>query len=206
MLKKPMRIVCLDLEGVLIPEIWIAFADAVGIPEFRRTTRDEPDYDKLMAYRLDLLHTHKLRLPDIQRVIGTVEPLEGAVEFTQALRERTQLVILSDTFEQFARPLMAKLDYPTLFCNSLVTSPDGTITGYRLRQQDGKKHAVAAFKSINMKVFAAGDSFNDLRMIEEADAGCLFRAPPAIRESHTHIPCVDTFKDLLSRIDGFLNA
>jgi phosphoserine/homoserine phosphotransferase len=201
-----MRIVCLDLEGVLIPEIWIAFADAVGIPEFRRTTRDEPDYDKLLAFRLDLLHTHRLKLPDIQRVISTVEPMEGAADFARALRERTQLIILSDTFEQFARPLMAKLDYPTLFCNSLVTAPDGTITGYRLRQQDGKKHAVAAFKSINMEVFAAGDSFNDLKMIREAGAGCLFRAPPAIRESQKDLPCVDTYGDLLSRIDGFLNA
>jgi phosphoserine/homoserine phosphotransferase len=206
MVKKIMRIVCLDLEGVLIPEIWIAFADAVGIPEFRRTTRDEPDYDKLMAYRLDLLHAHKLKLPDIQRVIGTVEPLEGAIEFTRTLRERTQLIILSDTFEQFAKPLMVKLNYPALFCNTLVTAPDGTITGYKLRQKDGKKHAVAAFKSINMEVFAAGDSFNDLKMIYEADAGCLFRAPPAIRESHKNIPCEDTFAGFLARIDGFLNA
>ncbi|MDR2742815.1 MAG: bifunctional phosphoserine phosphatase/homoserine phosphotransferase ThrH [Treponema sp.] len=201
-----MRIVCLDLEGVLIPEIWIAFAEAKGIPEFRRTTRDEPDYDKLMTYRLDLLHTHKLKLPDIQRVIGTVEPLEGAADFVRVLRERTQLIILSDTFEQFAKPLMAKLDYPTLFCNSLTTAPDGTITGYRLRQQGGKKHAVAAFKSINMEVFAAGDSFNDLKMIRKANAGCLFRAPPAIRESQKDLSCVDTFGDLLSQIDGFLNA
>jgi phosphoserine/homoserine phosphotransferase len=206
MLNKTMHIVCLDLEGVLIPEIWIAFADAVGIPEFRRTTRDEPDYDKLMAYRLDLLRTHKLRLPDIQRVIGTVEPLEGAGDFVRALRERTQFIILSDTFEQFAKPLMAKLGYPTLFCNTLTVAPDGAITGYRLRQQDGKKHAVAAFKSINMEVFAAGDSFNDLKMIREADAGCLFRAPPSIRESQKDLPCVDTFTDLLARIDGFLSA
>jgi phosphoserine/homoserine phosphotransferase len=205
-IQKIMRIVCLDLEGVLIPEIWIAFAEAVGIPEFRRTTRDEPDYDKLMAYRLDLLHARKLRLPDIQRVIGTMEPLEGAADFVRALRERTQFIILSDTFEQFAKPLIAKLDYPTLFCNSLVSVPDGTITGYRLRQKDGKKHAVAAFKSLNMKVFAAGDSFNDLKMIREADAGCLFRAPPAIRESQKDLSCADTYGDLLSRIDGFLNA
>jgi phosphoserine/homoserine phosphotransferase len=206
MVKKVMRIVCLDLEGVLIPEIWIAFADAVGIPEFRRTTRDEPDYDKLMAFRLDLLRTHKLKLPDIQRVIDMVEPLEGAVEFAGALRERTQLIILSDTFEQFANPLMTKLGYPTLLCNTLITAPDGTITGYKLRQKDGKKHAVAALKSINLEVFAAGDSFNDLKMIWEADAGCLFRAPPAIRESHKDIPCVDTFAEFLARIDGFLSA
>ncbi|MDR2245178.1 MAG: bifunctional phosphoserine phosphatase/homoserine phosphotransferase ThrH [Treponema sp.] len=201
-----MYLVCLDLEGVLIPEIWIAFADAVGVPEFRRTTRDEPDYDKLMAFRLDLLRTHNLRLPDIQRVIRTVEPLEGAADFVRALRERTQVIILSDTFEQFAKPLMAKLGYPALFCNSLAVAPDGVITGYRLRQPEGKKHAVAAFKSINMHVFAAGDSFNDLKMIREADAGCLFRAPPGIRQSQQDLPCVDTFGDLLARIDGFLNA
>ncbi|MDR2079028.1 MAG: bifunctional phosphoserine phosphatase/homoserine phosphotransferase ThrH, partial [Treponema sp.] len=169
-----MRIVCLDLEGVLIPEIWIAFSEAAGIPELRRTTRDEPDYDKLMAFRLELLAKHHLKLADIQRVIGTMVPLEGAVEFTAALKERTQLIILSDTFEQFAKPLMAKLDYPTLFCNSLVTAPDGAVTGYKLRQKDGKKNAVLAFKSINLEVFAAGDSFNDLAMIREAHAGCLF--------------------------------
>ncbi|MDR0376730.1 MAG: bifunctional phosphoserine phosphatase/homoserine phosphotransferase ThrH [Spirochaetaceae bacterium] len=201
-----MRIVCLDLEGVLVPEIWIAFAGAVGIPEFRRTTRDEPDYDKLMAYRIGLLRNHALRLPDIQRVIGGMEPLEGAAEFARAVRERTQLIILSDTFEQFAAPLMAKLNYPTLFCNSLTTAPDGTITGYRLRQQNGKKHAVAAFKSINMKVFAAGDSFNDLAMIHEADAGCLFRPPPGIAESRPDLPRVDAFADLLARIDDFLTT
>jgi phosphoserine/homoserine phosphotransferase len=204
--EKKMRIVCLDLEGVLIPEIWIAFADAIGIPEFRRTTRDEPDYDKLMAFRLELLRAHKLTLPDIQRVIGTMEVLEGAAEFTAAVRERTQLILLSDTFEQFAMPLMARLGYPTLFCNSLVTAPGGIITGYKLRQKDGKKHAVAAFKSINAEVFAAGDSFNDLKMIREADDGCLFRAPPAIRENEKDIPCVDAFDDLLARIDGFLKG
>jgi phosphoserine/homoserine phosphotransferase len=204
MVERKMRIVCLDLEGVLIPEIWIAFAEAVGIPEFRRTTRDEPDYDKLMACRLELLRAHKLALPDIRRVIGTMEVLEGAAEFTRAVRERTQLILLSDTFEQFAMPLMAKLGYPTLFCNSLVTAADGTVTGYKLRQKDGKKHAVAALKSINMEVFAAGDSFNDLKMIREADAGCLFRAPRAIRENEKDIPCVDTFDELLARIDAFL--
>ncbi|MDR1636497.1 MAG: bifunctional phosphoserine phosphatase/homoserine phosphotransferase ThrH, partial [Treponema sp.] len=163
-----MPLVCLDLEGVLVPEIWIAFAEATGIPEFRRTTRDEPDYDKLMQSRIGLLNRHRLRLPDIQRVIGTMSPLEGAEDFTAKLRERTQLVILSDTFEQFVRPLMAKLSWPTLFCNSLMTAEDGTVTGYRLRQREGKKHAVAAFKSINLRVFAAGDSFNDLKMINEA--------------------------------------
>jgi phosphoserine/homoserine phosphotransferase len=199
-----MRLVCLDLEGVLVPEIWIAFSEAVGIPEFRRTTRDEPDYDKLMRFRIELLKEHKLKLGDIQRAVSGVEPLEGAVDFTRALREKTQLIILSDTYEEFARPLMAKLGYPTLFCNSLVTGPGGSITGYRLRQQDGKKCAVAAFKSINMEVFAAGDSFNDLKMIREADDGCLFRAPEAIREAHRDIPCVDGYGELLDLIIRFL--
>jgi phosphoserine/homoserine phosphotransferase len=199
-----MRIVCLDLEGVLIPEIWITFSEATGIPELRRTTRDEPDYDKLMAFRLELLAKHHLKLADIQRVIGSMVPLEGAVEFTAALKERTQLIILSDTFEQFAKPLMAKLDYPTLFCNSLVTAPDGAVTGYKLRQREGKKNAVLAFKSINLEVFAAGDSFNDLAMIRAAHAGCLFRAPPSIRADNSDITCVDTYTDLLAEINEFL--
>jgi phosphoserine/homoserine phosphotransferase len=199
-----MRIVCLDLEGVLIPEIWIAFSEAAGIPELRRTTRDEPDYDKLMAFRLELLAKHHLKLADIQRVIGSMVPLEGAVEFTAALKERTQLIILSDTFEQFAKPLMAKLDYPTLFCNSLVTASDGAVTGYKLRQKDGKKNAVLAFKSINLEVFAAGDSFNDLAMIREANAGCLFRAPASIRSDNSDITCVDTYTELFAQINKFL--
>jgi phosphoserine/homoserine phosphotransferase len=199
-----MRIVCLDLEGVLIPEIWIAFSEAAGIPELRRTTRDEPDYDKLMAFRLELLAKHRLKLADIRRVIGTMNPLEGAVEFTAALKERTALIILSDTFEQFAKPLMAKLGYPTLFCNSLETAPDGSITGYKLRQKEGKKKAVLAFKSLNLEIFAAGDSFNDLAMIREADAGCLFRAPDPIRKVNSDIVCVDTYTELLAQIDSFL--
>jgi phosphoserine/homoserine phosphotransferase len=198
--------VCLDLEGVLVPEIWIAFAEATGIGEFRRTTRDEPDYDKLMRYRIDLLSQHKLKLPDIQRVIGAMDPMPGAVEFTAKLRERTQLVILSDTFEQFAQPLMAKLGYPTLFCNNIIAGEDGAVTGYKLRQQDGKKHAVIAFKSLHLRVFAAGDSFNDLKMINEADSGCLFRAPEKIRADYAQIPCVDTFDELLGKIDEFLKG
>jgi len=199
-----MRLVCLDLEGVLVPEIWIAFSEATGIPELRRTTRDEPDYDKLMKFRIDLLKKNNLKLPDIQRVISGMEPMEGAVEFTRSLRERTQLVILSDTFEQFAKPLMAKLSWPTLFCNSLVTAADGAVTGYALRQQNGKREAVKAFKSLNMQVFAAGDSFNDLAMIREADSGCLFRPPDAIRKECADISCVDTFETLLAQIDRFL--
>jgi phosphoserine/homoserine phosphotransferase len=188
----------------LVPEIWIAFSEATGIPEFRRTTRDEPDYDKLMRFRIELLKQHKLKLGDIQQAVNGIEPLEGAAEFTRSLREKTQLILLSDTYEEFARPLMAKLGYPVLFCNSLVTAPDGSITGYRLRQQEGKKFAVAAFKSINMEVFAAGDSFNDLKMIREADAGCLFRAPRAIQEAHRDIPCVDRYDELLDLIIRFL--
>jgi phosphoserine/homoserine phosphotransferase len=198
------KLVCLDLEGVLVPEIWIALADARGIPEFRRTTRDEPDYDKLMAYRLALLDKHGLKLPDIQRVIGAVEPLDGALAFTASLRKRAQLIILSDTFEQFARPLMQKLGWPVLFCNSLIADSSGRISGYKLRQEEGKMHAVAAFRSINIEVFAAGDSFNDLKMIAQADAGCLFRAPDIIRRDYAQIPCVDTYSDLLARIDDFL--
>ncbi|MDR1950408.1 MAG: bifunctional phosphoserine phosphatase/homoserine phosphotransferase ThrH [Spirochaetaceae bacterium] len=201
-----MRLVCLDLEGVLVPEIWIAFSEAAGIPELRRTTRDEPDYDKLMRFRLDLLDKHRLNLPDIQRVIGTMDPLEGAVDFVRALREKTQLIILSDTFEQFAKPLIAKLGYPTLFCNSLVTGPEGRITGYRLRQRDGKRHAVAALKSLNMEIFAAGDSFNDLAMIREAHDGCLFRAPESIQTAYKDIPCVFRFEELLGRIEDFLKG
>jgi phosphoserine/homoserine phosphotransferase len=199
-----MRLVCLDLEGVLVPEIWIAFSEATGISQLRRTTRDEPDYDKLMKFRLELLDKHGLKLPDIQKVISGMDVLPGAAEFTQALREKTQLVILSDTFEEFARPLMKKLSYPTLFCNSLVTGFDGTITGYRLRQKNGKKEAVRAFKSINVEVFAAGDSFNDLGMIQEAGKGCLFRAPEKIRNDYPVIPCADTYEELLSKINDFL--
>ncbi|MDR2303122.1 MAG: bifunctional phosphoserine phosphatase/homoserine phosphotransferase ThrH [Treponema sp.] len=201
-----MKLVCLDLEGVLIPEIWIAFSEATGIPELRRTTRDEPDYNKLMRFRLDILEKNSLRLPDIQKVIGTLDPLPGAAEFTAKIREQTQLVILSDTFEQFAKPLMAKLGYPTLFCNNLETAPDGKICGYRLRQENGKREAVRAFKSINLQVFAAGDSFNDLAMIREANAGCLFRAPEKIRQIESDVPCVDTYEDFLSRIETFLQV
>ena len=200
-----MRIVCLDLEGVLVPEIWIAFSEATGIPELRRTTRDEPDYDKLMKFRLEILARNNLKLADIQRVIAGMEPLPGAQEFAAAVRERTQLIVLSDTFEQFAKPLMAKLSWPCLFCNSLEIGGNGSVVGYQLRQQNGKREAVKALKSLNMTVFAAGDSFNDLAMIREADSGCLFRTPESIRKEHSDIPCVDTFDALLAKIDGFLN-
>jgi len=194
----------LILKGVLVPEIWIAFSEATGIPELRRTTRDEPDYDKLMKFRLEILARNNLKLADIQRVIAGMEPLPGAHEFAAAVRERTQLIILSDTFEQFAKPLMQKLSWPCLLCNSLEIGGNGSVVGYQLRQPNGKREAVKAFKSLNMTVFAAGDSFNDLAMIREADTGCLFRAPESIRKDCADIPCVDTFDDLLARIDGFL--
>jgi phosphoserine/homoserine phosphotransferase len=189
---------------VLVPEIWIAFADATGIPAFRRTTRDEPDYDKLMRFRIDLLNRQGLKLADLQRVIGGIQPLEGAEDFTQSLREQCQLIILSDTYQEFAQPLMAKLNYPTLFCNRLVTDPAGNITGYRLRQKDGKNLAVQALQSLNLQVFAAGDSFNDLAMIRSADAGCLFRAPPGIREACPDLFCAETYSELLQEITDFL--
>ena len=201
-----MNMVCLDLEGVLIPEIWIAFSEAVGMPELRRTTRDEPDYDKLMNFRLDILKKNNLKLPDIQKVISGMDPLAGAIEFTNTLREITQLVILSDTFEQFAKPLMKKLMLPTLFCNTLKIAEDGSVTGYALRQKNGKKEAIKAFRSMNMRIFAAGDSFNDLAMIREADAGCLFKAPEQIRKDCSDLKCVDSFDDLLAIIDKFLTC
>ena len=201
-----MKIICLDLEGVLVPEIWIAFSDATGIPELRRTTRDEPDYDKLMRFRLDLLSKNNLKLADIQKVISGMDPLPGAIEFVRSLQERTQLIILSDTFLQFAKPLMKKLSWPTLFCNSLETGQDGAVTGYMLRQQNGKREAVKALKSINMSVFAAGDSFNDLAMINEADSGCLFRAPAAIRNDYPNIPYTETYDELLEKIILFLES
>jgi len=199
------HLICLDLEGVLVPEIWIAFSEATGIPEFRITTRDEPDYDKLMLFRIDLLRKHNLKLRDIQKVIGGMNVLDGAMDFVNRLRERTQFIILSDTFEQFAQPLMAKLGYPTLFCNRIETAQDGSVSGYRLRQTNGKKCAVAAFKTLNFKVFAAGDSFNDLDMIKEADGGCLFHAPEVIRKDYAHLPCVDTYDDLFNEIERFLS-
>ena len=199
-----MKLICLDLEGVLVPEIWIAFSEASGIKELRRTTRDEPDYDKLMAFRLDILSRNSLKLPDIQKVIAGMSPLPGAVEFTAALRAKTQLIILSDTFEQFAQPLMRQLDYPALFCNTLVPADDGTVVSWKLRQKNGKKEAVRAFKSCNCEVFAAGDSFNDLAMIEEAGAGCLFRAPAPIIKAYPHIPCVESYGGLTEQVDAFL--
>ncbi|GMO21885.1 MAG: bifunctional phosphoserine phosphatase/homoserine phosphotransferase ThrH [Termitinemataceae bacterium] len=201
-----MKLVCLDLEGVLVPEIWIAFAEATGISALRRTTRDEPDYNKLMAYRLAILDEHRLKLSDIQRIISGMEPLEGALSFCNALRERCQFVILSDTFEQFAKPLMQKLVYPVLFCNTLEVDSSGRICAWHLRQTDGKRRMVEAFASCNIEVFAAGDSFNDLSMIHAAKAGCLFRAPKQICAANAEIPQTESYAGLLEQIDTFLNG
>ena len=199
-----MEIVCLDLEGVLVPEIWIAFAEKTGIPELKRTTRDEPDYLKLMRYRMDILKEHGLRLSDIQDVIAGIRPLDGAREFLDALREITQVVILSDTFQEFALPLMRQLGYPTILCNSLRVSADGMIEGIRMRCENGKKRAIEAFSSIGFRTFASGDSYNDLAMIRKADGGCLFRAPENILESEKDLVLTRTYDELLSRIRSFI--
>ena len=200
MKKEDMNIVCLDLEGVLVPEIWIAFAEATGIPELKRTTRDEPDYDKLMKYRIDILKEHGLGLKQIQETIEKIEPLEGAKEFMDALRARTQVIILSDTFTQFAGPLMKKLGYPTIFCNTLEVGEDGSITGYRMRVEKSKYATVKALQSIGFETIASGDSFNDLGMIEASKAGFLFRSTEAIREAHPELPAFEEYDDLLAAI------
>lgn len=201
-----MHVVCLDLEGVLVPEIWIEFSKATKIEELKITTRDEPDYDKLMKYRLDILERNGLKLADIQKVIGGMDPLPGAKEFIEELKSLAQVIILSDTFTQFAKPLMAKLSYPTLFCNSLVVEPDGRVSGYELRQKDGKRKAVEALHSINMKVFAAGDSFNDLSMIKTADSGALFCAPDSIKAQNPDLPAYEKYEELIGRVKEFLKS
>ena len=195
-----MNIVCLDLEGVLVPEIWIAFAERTGIPEFRRTTRDEPDYDKLMHYRLDLLAKHGFKLKHIEEVIGGMRPLIGAEEFLDQLRERTQVLILSDTFDQFSRPLMKKLNWPAIFCNSLEVAPDGTVTGYKMRCPQSKLTTVRALQSCGFDTIAAGDSFNDLGMIRASKAGFLFRSTPQIKAENPDIPAYETYDDFLAAI------
>jgi phosphoserine/homoserine phosphotransferase len=200
-----MHVVCLDLEGVLVPEIWIEFSKSTGIEELKITTRDEPDYDKLMKFRIGVLERHGLKLKDIQNVIGKMDPLPGAKEFMDSARAMTQVIILSDTFTQFAQPLMAKLGFPTLFCNELEIGPDGSVVGYKLRQSDGKRKAVAALKSINMKVMASGDSYNDLGMITTADTGALFRAPEGIKKEYSKVPSYETYEDLLGHIDRFIS-
>ena len=198
-----MDIVCLDLEGVLVPEIWIAFAEKTGIPEFKRTTRDEPDYDKLMRYRMDLLDKHGLGLKEIQEVIAKIDPMEGAKEFLDALRAKTQVLILSDTFYEFAMPLMKKLGYPTLMCNSLVADANGKITGYKMRCAQSKLTTVKALQSCGFETIAAGDSFNDLGMIRASKAGFLFRTTDAIKDGNPDLPAVETYDAFLS---GILSA
>ena len=197
-------IITLDLEGVLVPEIWIAFAEKTGIPELRRTTRDEPDYDVLMKARLAILDQHGLKLPDIQEVISTLSPMEGAKAFLDELRALTQVIILSDTFGEFAQPLMRQLGWPTIFCHHLETDSTGRITDYKLRQPNQKQKSVAAFKALNYKVIAAGDSFNDTTMLGEADRGFFFHAPESIRAQFPQFQGFDRYDDLLAAIKSEL--
>ena len=198
-----MKIACLDLEGVLVPEIWIAFSEATGIPELRRTTRDEPDYDKLMKFRIGILKEHGLGLNEIQATIATIDPLPGAKEFLDELRDNMQTIIISDTFEQFAKPLMVKLGMPTLFCNSLIVGEGGEITGYKMRCEKSKLTTVKALQSCGFDTVATGDSFNDLAMIQAGRKGLLFRAPESIKADYPDVPAYEEYSDLLK---AFLEA
>jgi len=198
------NVVCLDLEGVLVPEIWIAFAEESGIPELKKTTRDEPDYDKLMKYRLDILKEHGLGLKEIQDVIRKIDPMPGAKEFLDALRKKTQVIILSDTFEQFAAPLMEKLGQPTIFCNTLEVAENGTITGFRMRCENTKYTTVKALQSIGFETIASGDSYNDLGMIKASKAGFLFRSPDSIKAENPDVPAYETYDELLAAIEKAL--
>ncbi len=199
-----MYIVCLDMEGVLVPEIWIEFAKASNIPELTRTTRDEPDYNRLMRWRLDILKQHGLGLGQIQETISTIDPLPGAKEFLDELRSFTQVVVLSDTFEEFAMPLMKKLGYPTLLCNSLEVAPDGTITDFKMRVEHSKLTTVRALQSIGYKTIASGDSYNDLGMIQASKAGFLFRSTDQIKADYPQIPAYETYDELLAAIRAAL--
>ena len=199
-----MNIVCLDMEGVLVPEIWIAFSEASGISELRRTTRDEPDYDKLMKFRLGILKEHGLGLREIQATIAKIDPLPGAREFMDELRTLTQVIILSDTFEEFAKPLMEKLNWPTIFCNSLEVAESGEITGYRMRCEKSKLTTVKALQSIGYDTIAAGDSFNDLGMIQASKAGFLFKSTEQIKKDYPQLPAYEEFDDLLGAIKAVL--
>ena len=199
-----MNIVCLDLEGVLVPEIWIAFSEATGIPELKRTTRDEPDYDKLMNFRLNILKEHGLGLKEIQDTIAKIDPLPGAREFLDSLREMTQVLILSDTFTQFATPLMKKLGWPTIFCNTLEVAEDGTITVFRMRCEKSKYTTVRALQSIGFETIASGDSHNDLGMIQASKAGFLFKSTDAIKAEYPEIPAYETYDELLAAIKAVL--
>lgn len=200
-----MNIVCLDLEGVLVPEIWIAFAEASGIPELKRTTRDEPDYNKLMDWRLSILKEHGLGLKEIQETIATIDPIPGAKEFLDELRAQTQVIIISDTFEQFATPLMKKLGWPTIFCNSLEVAEDGMITGFRMRCEKSKLTTVKALQSIGYETIASGDSFNDLGMIEASKAGFLFKSTEQIKKDYPQYPAFETYDELLAAIREVLD-
>ena len=195
-----MEIVCLDLEGVLVPEIWIAFAEASGIPELKKTTRDEPDYAKLMQYRLAILKEHGLGLREIQNTIATIDPMPGAKEFLDALREMTQVIIISDTFTQFAKPLMKKLGWPTIFCNTLEVADSGEITGFRMRIENSKYTTVKALQSIGYETVASGDSYNDLGMIKASKAGFLFRSTEKIKQDNPDLPAYETYDELLAAI------
>ena len=199
-----MNIVCLDMEGVLVPEIWIAFAEASGIPELRRTTRDEPDYNKLMNFRLGILKEHGLGLKEIQATIAKIDPLPGAREFLDELRATTQVLILSDTFEQFAKPLMEKLNWPTIFCNTLEAAPSGEITGFRMRCEKSKLTTVKALQSSGYETIAAGDSFNDLAMIQAGKTGFLFKSTEQIKKDYPNLPAYEEFGDLLAAIKAAL--
>ena len=199
-----MNIVCLDMEGVVVPEIWIAFAEASGIPELKRTTRDEPDYDKLMKWRLGILKEHGLGLKEIQATIATIDPLPGAKQFLDKLREQTQVIILSDTFEEFAKPLMEKLGWPTIFCNSLEVAENGEITGFKMRCEQSKLTTVKGLQSIGYETIAAGDSFNDLGMIRASKAGFLFRSTDAIKSDNPDLQAFEAYDDLLTAIEQAL--
>ena len=192
-----MNIVCLDMEGVLVPEIWIAFSEATGIPELRRTTRDEPDYDKLMRFRMDILRERGLGLTDIQNVIATIDPLPGAKEFLDELRSKTQVIIISDTFEEFAKPLMEKLGWPTIFCNSLEVDEEGMICGVRMRCEESKLTTVRALQSMGFDTIATGDSHNDIAMVRASKAGFLFRSTDQIKADNPDLPAYEEFDDLL---------
>ena len=195
-----MNIVCLDLEGGLVPEIWIAFAEETGIPELKRTTRDEPDYDKLMNYRINILKEHGLGLKEIQETIAKIDPMPGAKEFLDELREITQVIIISDTFTQFAGPLMKKLGYPTIFCNSLEVAEDGEITGFKMRIENSKLTTVKALQSIGYDTIASGDSHNDLGMIKASKAGFLFRSTDEIKKEYPELPAFETYDELMAAI------
>lgn len=199
-----MNIVCLDLEGVLVPEIWIAFAEASGIPELKRTTRDEPDYDKLMRFRLNILKEHGLGLQEIQDTIAKIDPMPGAKEFLDALRKKTQVIIISDTFTQFAAPLMAKLGYPTIFCNTLEVAENGEITGFRMRVEKSKLSTVKALQSVGFETIAAGDSYNDLGMILASKAGFLFRSTEQIKKDYPNLPAFEEYDEFLAAIEAAL--